>query len=66
VDIFLLWLVCSIAVGVLANGMRRSGYGWCLLALLISPLIAGILVFALGPAKGDRSSSDMRVKGQLR
>lgn len=63
-DIFLLWLVCSIAVGVLANGMRRSGYGWCLLALFISPLIAGILVFALDAPKEDRSG-DMRVKGEL-
>ncbi|MBA3596443.1 MAG: hypothetical protein H0W40_03580 [Methylibium sp.] len=64
--IFLFWLTCSIAVGVIADGMRRSGYGWCLLALFISPFIAGILVLVLGPPKGDRSSSGMRVKGELR
>jgi hypothetical protein len=34
-------------VGVAANTRERSGFGWFLLALVISPLIAGLLVMAL-------------------
>lgn len=45
---FILWVGLAIVVGVAANKRRRSGIGWFLLALLISPLIAGLLVLALG------------------
>lgn len=34
----------SIAVGVLAAYRGRSGLGWCLLALLISPLVSAIIL----------------------
>jgi len=43
--IFLFWIGFSVAVGVFANQRRnRSGIGWCLLSLLISPLLAGVCV----------------------
>jgi hypothetical protein len=47
---FILWLVFAIAVGI-AAGRRchRSGIGWGLLAILISPLLAGLLLLLLGP-----------------
>jgi hypothetical protein len=39
--IFLSWLALSAAVGVFASQRRnRSGFGWFVLALLISPFIA--------------------------
>lgn len=45
---FLGWLFLSIAVGVYASNHRgRSGFGWFLLALLISPVIAFILVLVM-------------------
>ena len=41
------WLALAIIVGVAANTRGRSGVGWFLLAAVISPLIAGLLVLAL-------------------
>jgi hypothetical protein len=43
----LLWVGLAIVVGVAANTRGRSGFGWFLLAVLISPLISGLLVLAL-------------------
>ncbi len=43
----LLYLGLAVVVGVAANTRGRSGFGWFLLALLISPLISGLLVLAL-------------------
>lgn len=45
--IALFWLIFATAVGVIASERGRSGFGWFLLALLISPLIA-VIVVALG------------------
>jgi hypothetical protein len=43
-ELFLFWVAFSILVGVFASVRRkRSGFGWFLLALVISPLIAGVL-----------------------
>ena len=45
------WLAFAVILGVYAsNGRGRSGLGWFLLALLISPLLAWLLVLAL-PSK---------------
>lgn len=41
------WLVLSVAVGVLANSKGRTGFGWAILAMLLSPLIAGLVVAIL-------------------
>jgi hypothetical protein len=40
-------LALSIIVGVAANTRGRSGFGWFLLSLIISPILAGLLVLAL-------------------
>jgi hypothetical protein len=42
-----LWVGLAIVVGVAARNRGRRGGGWFLLAVLISPLIAGLLVLAL-------------------
>jgi ribosomal protein L32 len=42
--IYLFWFVFSIGVGVLAANKGRSGFGWFLLSMLISPLLG--LLFA--------------------
>jgi hypothetical protein len=41
------WIAFAIIVGVAANTRGRNGGGWFILALAISPLIAGLLVLAL-------------------
>ena len=53
------WLMFTIIVGVAANTRGRSGVGWFLLAALISPLIAGLLVLAL-PWRRDREIFQQR------
>lgn len=45
--IFLFWIGFAIIVGVAANNRGRNGIGWCLLAVVISPLLAGLLLFAM-------------------
>lgn len=38
------WLVFAVVIGVIASSRGRSGFGWFLIALLLSPLIGLILV----------------------
>lgn len=49
------WIVFSIAVGIGASARGRSGIGWFLLSIALSPLLAGFLVLAL-PAQGKIST----------
>jgi peptidoglycan/LPS O-acetylase OafA/YrhL len=45
--ILLLWLGIAIVIGVGAKGRGRSGFGWFLLAIFLSPLVAGLLLVVL-------------------
>jgi hypothetical protein len=52
--IFLTWVALSIAVGMFASIRRnRSGFGWFVLAFLVSPLLAGIFVAILEEQPGE-------------
>jgi hypothetical protein len=42
-----IWFIFSIIVAVIARSKGRSGPGWFVLSLVISPLLACILVLAL-------------------
>lgn len=46
----MVWFVGAILVGALASKRERSGFGWFLLALVISPLLAvlGLLIAGTG------------------
>lgn len=54
-EVFIGWFVFSVVVGVIASSRGRSGIGWTLLALLLSPLIIGLLVIVL-PSKRARDA----------
>lgn len=41
-EVFIFWLVFSIAVGAYGASKGRSGFGWFLLAMVISPLLGFI------------------------
>ena len=41
------WCVLSWVVAIIASNRGRSGFGWFLLAMLFSPLLAGILCLVL-------------------
>lgn len=45
-EIVLVWLLFSVAVGAFASGRGRSGFGWFALSALISPLL-GFLFCAI-------------------
>ena len=46
------WLALAVIVGVAANTRGRSSAVWVLLAIVISPLIAGLLLLALPRLEG--------------
>ncbi len=52
-EILFFWLVLSIVIGIGAASRGRSGFGWFLLSILISPLIALILLLLM-PSKAAR------------
>lgn len=54
-----LWFIFAIVVGFGASGRGRSGFGWFLLALLISPLLAFILLVLL-PARSTEARPSPR------
>jgi hypothetical protein len=45
--IVLLWLLFSLLVGSVASGRGRGRWRWTLLAMLISPILAILLVLIL-------------------
>lgn len=49
------WVIFAIIIGAIAAGKGRSFIGWTLIACIVSPLIAIILVAVISPAnRGDR------------
>lgn len=50
--ILFLIIIFSFAVATAANSRNRSFFGWLLIAFLISPILAAILLFILPKAKG--------------
>ncbi len=54
-EVVVLWFVLAIIVGIAANTRGRSGIGWFFLAVITSPLIAGLLLLALPRKEPDSS-----------
>jgi hypothetical protein len=49
------WCGFAAAVGILAGNKGRNGFGWFVLALIISPLLAGILALAVSDLASEKS-----------
>jgi hypothetical protein len=49
----ILWPGLAIAAGVYAHRLNRSGFGWFVFALVLSPLLAFIFLLALGRREGE-------------
>jgi hypothetical protein len=47
VPVAVIWLIFAIVVAAAANGRGRTGFGWFILAVVISPLLAGLLLAIL-------------------
>lgn len=41
------WLFFALLVGIMAHNRGRTGFGWFILAALLSPLLMGLLVLVL-------------------
>ena len=48
-EIFIVWFALSIVAGVIAGNKQRSGFGFFLLSLLLSPLIGIIAALVAKP-----------------
>jgi hypothetical protein len=48
VTLIFIWVGLCVAVGILAARYGRSGVGWFLLSLVLSPLLGVAFVLALG------------------
>ncbi|MGF6309943.1 phosphotransferase system glucose/maltose/N-acetylglucosamine-specific IIC component [Bradyrhizobium sp. i1.8.4] len=62
-EIFFFWFALSIVVGVAANARGRDGFGWFVLAIVLTPVIALLLVLVMKrkdsqPAKGAAFQAD--------
>lgn len=49
------WITCSLAVGVLAKALGRSGATWLIFSLILSPSL-GLIVIAALDKKWPRST----------
>ena len=49
--LFLVWLTLAFIIGVVADTRGRWGVGWALLAVIISPLFASVLLLLLPNAE---------------
>jgi hypothetical protein len=46
-EFFFFWLVLSILAGAYANSKKRSGFGWFLISIVLSPIISFIILAIL-------------------
>jgi hypothetical protein len=61
-EFFLFWFFFSVICGVMAGNAGRSGFGYFVLAMLISPLLCFILLAVLGKAKADEPSPETHIR----
>lgn len=59
-EIFAFWAFLALLIGALASSFGRNGFGWFLIALVLSPLIGGIALLIAG--RKDESPS-LRTRG---
>jgi len=52
-EIFILWLFLSIVAGIIASNKGRSGFGFFLLSVLLSPLIGIIAALVAGENRAN-------------
>ena len=59
--IIVIWLVLALIVAIAANTRGRNAFGWLVLAVVISPLLAGLLLLAL-PKMAEHPDGWVNVK----
>lgn len=61
-EIFLFWFLFSVLCGMMASKAGRSGFGYFLLAMIISPLLCFLLLAVLGKTSPAGPSPDTHIK----
>jgi hypothetical protein len=62
----LLWFGFAAAVGILAKSKGQSGLAWFLIACVISPVLAGVLVLVMPDAKKEAAAERELAKAKGR
>jgi hypothetical protein len=67
-ELILFWFIASIVVAVYASSRNRTGFGWFLLSLIISPLISFVFLAILPKRVGYMGTSDIpqTLEGKLK
>lgn len=55
--LFFFWFLFAAVVGVFASNRGRSGIGWFLLSLLISPILGGLFVAAMDNLRATKGAN---------
>ena len=59
-EILFFWLIFAILVGAYAGSKGRSGFGYFLLAVILSPLIAFLIVAIAGENKPKKDTQKIK------
>lgn len=65
-EIFILWLVFAGLVGALASSRGRSGFGFFLLSVLLSPLVGLVIVLVIRNLAEDERRDEERRREEQR
>jgi hypothetical protein len=63
-SVFVFWVIFAIVVAIAENGRGRNPLGWFVLACVVSPLLAVILLVALPSPESGRLSLGRFVKAR--
>lgn len=56
------WIIACVIVGIVAGSNGRSGFGYFVLSLFISPVLGGLLVLGLGKSAAATAGADAEGK----
>ena len=57
-EIVLFWLVASVLVGIVASARGRSGFGYFLMSMLLSPLLTIVFVMCMPRLESTEKQSE--------
>lgn len=65
-EILVLWFILSLVIGAAANSKGRNPAGWFLLSILLSPLLAGLFLLAMGQSTKQCEHCGARIQSEMR
>ena len=61
----IVYVVLAIVVGVVADNIGRSGFGFGLLALLMSPILALLILAVIGRSEKQQALRQLRINAEI-